>query len=41
MGTPECDNYDTAMSKAINNSIAAGVIVVAATGNNAAGGRAV
>lgn len=35
--TPNCDNYDTAMSRAIKNSIAAGIIVVAAAGNNAAG----
>lgn len=35
--TPNCDDYDKAMSEAINNSIAAGVIVVAAAGNSAGG----
>lgn len=35
--TPNCDDYDTAMSNAINNSISAGVIVVAAAGNSASG----
>jgi len=35
--TPNCDNNDILMSIAINNSIAAGVIVVAAAGNSAGG----